>query len=56
MHKNTQDKGVAIVYFRCIYWYDSLHRTTLLNTGMETVHVFTIIFIDRRGGNMKERK
>lgn len=28
MHKNTQDKGVAIVYFRCIYWFDLLHRTT----------------------------
>jgi len=25
-------------------------QQTLLNTCMETVHVFTIIFIDKRGG------
>lgn len=56
MHNNTQDKGVAIVISDV--FTDMIHYTeqqTLLNTAMETVHVFTIIFIDRRGENVGKK-
>ncbi len=49
-NNNTQDKGVAIVISDA--FTDMIHYTeqqTLLNTATETVHVFTITFINRRG-------
>lgn len=55
MHNNTQDKGVAIVISDV--FTDIIHYTEqqTLNTAMETVHVFTIIFIDRRGENVGKK-